>query len=77
VDVTVQGTVTTYGDPSAITVTLESADAGSTFAPQTRTDTGGNGTPVTYSFSNVPKGTYTVTVEKANHVTREYKIVVE
>jgi len=75
--VTVQGSVTTYGDVSEIKVTLKAADAGSTFVPQTWTGNGGNGASVSYSFNNVPKGTYTVTVEKANHVTREYKIVVE
>jgi len=74
--VTIQGTVTTYGAVSEIKVTLKAADTDSTFETQTWTGTGGNGTPVTYSFSNIPTGTYIVTVEKVNHVAREYKISV-
>ncbi len=68
--VTVSGTVTSYGsETEKVTVTL---------TPE-------NGTPMTtvvtsnsaaYKFENVSAGTYTLKVEKANHVAREYKVTV-
>lgn len=68
--VTVSGTVKSYGgETEKVTVTL---------TPE-------NGTPMTtvvagnsaaYKFENVSAGTYTLKVEKANHVAREYKVTV-
>ena len=34
------------------------------------------GNSAAYKFENVPAGTYTLKVEKANHVAREYKVTV-
>ena len=75
--VTVSGTVTTYGDVSEITVTLTADDPASTFKPQVWTGNGGKDVPAAYTFTNVPEGTYTITVEKKDHVTREYTIHVQ
>ncbi len=75
--VSVRGTVTSYGsDSDDVTVTLTPSGGGTPF---TDTVTGASGSAPysqTYSFAAVPAGTYTLKVEKKNHVTREYEITV-
>ena len=61
-------------------VTIELWRNGSTAANYTTTVSGGtqdgNKYTTTYSFSNVPVGTYTMKVSKAKHATREYTVIV-
>ena len=77
--VTVSGTVKSYGSASeAVTVTL--TKQGETAPAFTDTLTGASGSAPysqNYSFATVPAGTYTLKVEKKNHVIREYDIVVD
>lgn len=68
--VTVSGTVKSYGDETEnVTVTLTPENG----TPMTTVVTGNS---AAYKFENVPAGTYTLKVEKANHVAREYKVTV-
>lgn len=77
--VEVSGTVKSYGSASeAVTVTL--TKQGETAPAFTDTLTGASGSAPysqNYSFATVPAGTYTLKVEKKNHVIREYDIVVD
>ena len=70
--VTVSGTVTSYGDTSE-NVTVQLIEAGHT-EPAYEAIVSGNS--ATYSFPTVPTGTYTLKVEKTNHVVRTYDISV-
>ncbi len=65
----VSGTVTSFGDGDA-TVTLTNSEGAQAVVTVSDTDT-------QYSFSNVPAGTYTLTVSKDNHATRAYTVTVE
>ena len=68
--VTVSGTVKSYGSETEnVTVTLTPENG----TPMTTVVTGNS---AAYKFENVPAGTYTLKVEKANHVAREYKVAV-
>lgn len=68
--VTVSGTVKSYGgETENVTVTLTPEKG----TPMTTVVTGNS---AAYKFENVPAGTYTLKVEKANHVAREYKVTV-
>lgn len=68
--VTVSGTVKSYGDETEnVTVTLTPENG----TPMTTVVTGNS---AAYKFENVSAGTYTLKVEKANHVAREYKVTV-
>lgn len=68
--VTVSGTVKSYGgETENVTVTLTPENG----TPMTTVVTGNS---AAYKFENVPAGTYTLKVEKANHVAREYKVTV-
>ena len=68
--VTVSGTVKSYGgETENVTVTL-TPESGT---PMTTVVTGNS---AAYKFENVSAGTYTLKVEKANHVAREYKVTV-
>lgn len=68
--VTVSGTVTSYGgETENVTVTLTPENG----TPMTTVVTGNS---AAYKLENVPAGTYTLKVEKANHVAREYKVTV-
>ena len=68
--VTVSGTVTSYGgETENVTVTLTPENG----TPMTTVVTGNS---AAYKFENVSAGTYTLKVEKANHVAREYKVTV-
>ena len=69
---TVSGAVTSFNDVSG-DVTLQLIPQGLT-EPAYETIVKGN--TVNYSFASVAAGTYTLKVSKANHVTREYTIVV-
>lgn len=71
VGVTVSGTVKSYGDASAAVIVKLMQD-GAVVMEQN-----GTGTSTAYSFEAVPAGTYTLKVEKKNHVTREYAMVVD
>ena len=66
---TVSGTVTSYltGD-----VTIELLQDGAV----KYTTTYATGTGVAYAINDVTAGTYTMKVRKANHITREYEVVV-
>ena len=66
---TVSGTVTSYGDGETV-VTL--ADSNGQQASMIA-----NATTGAYGFSGVPAGTYTLTITKDNHVTREYTLNIE
>ena len=68
----VSGQVTSFGNSSG-DVTVQLIPQGLT-EPAYETIVKGN--TVNYSFASVPTGTYTMKVSKANHVTREYTIVV-
>lgn len=70
--VTVSGTITSFLDETA-DVTIELFAAGSTTAKYTTTV---KGNTTAYSIEGVEAGTYTMKVSKANHVTREYTVVV-
>ena len=76
--VTVSGTITSYGSASeAVTVTLLQGTSviGS---PQVLTGASGSAPySQTYSFPTVPAGTYTLKVEKANHITEEVVLTVD
>ena len=66
--VTVSGTVTSYGDAAEkVTVTLLQGET------SVGTWSGATGP---YTLSNVTPGTYTLRVEKKNHVTRDYTVKV-
>lgn len=68
--VTVSGTVKSYGSETEnVTVTLTPENG----TPMTTVVTGNS---AAYKFENVPAGAYTLKVEKANHVAREYKVTV-
>lgn len=68
--VTVSGTVKSYGSETEnVTVTLTPENG----TPMTTVVTGNS---AAYKFENVSAGTYTLKVEKANHVAREYKVTV-
>ena len=68
--VTVSGTVKSYGSETEnVTVTLTPENG----TPMTTVVTGNS---AAYKFENVPAGTYTLKVEKTNHVAREYKVTV-
>lgn len=67
---TVSGTVKSYGSETEnVTVTLTPENG----TPMTTVVTGNS---AAYKFENVSAGTYTLKVEKANHVAREYKVTV-
>ena len=70
--VTVSGSVTSFNDANG-DVTLQLIPQGLT-EPAYETIVKGN--TVNYSFASVAAGTYTLKVSKANHVTREYTVVV-
>ena len=68
--VTVSGTVKSYGgETENVTVTLTPENG----TPMTTVVTGNS---AAYKFENISAGTYTLKVEKANHVAREYKVTV-
>lgn len=68
--VTVSGTVKSYGSETEnVTVTLTPENG----TPMTTVVTGNS---AAYKFENVSAGTYTLKVEKTNHVAREYKVTV-
>ena len=68
--VTVSGTVKSYGgETEKVTVTLTPENG----TPMTTVVTGNS---AAYKFENVSAGTYTLKVEKTNHVAREYKVTV-
>lgn len=68
--VTVSGTVKSYGSETEnVTVTLTPENG----TPMTTVVTGNS---AAYKFENISAGTYTLKVEKANHVAREYKVTV-
>ena len=70
--VTVSGTVKSYGGASEV-VTVTLTKQGETTPAFTDTLAGNS---AAYKFENVSAGTYTLKVEKANHVAREYKVTV-
>jgi len=70
--VTVSGMVTSFGEESEKT-TVQLFPSGSEIPAFSVTLTG---THAMYSFNGVEAGTYTMKVSKANHVTREYTVVV-
>ena len=70
--VTVSGMVTSFGEESEKT-TVQLFPSGSETPAFSVTLTG---THAMYSFEGVEAGTYTMKVSKANHVTREYTVVV-
>lgn len=70
--VEVSGTVTSYGSDSD-DVTVQLIEAGHT-EPAYEAIVSGNS--ANYSFDTVPAGTYTLKVEKTNHVVRTYDISV-
>ena len=72
VEYNVTGTVTSFNDASG-DITLQLIPEGLS-EPAYETIVKGN--TVAYSFANVASGTYTMKVSKANHVTREYTVVV-
>lgn len=68
--VTVSGTVKSYGgETENVTVTLTPENGTSMTTVVT-------GNSAAYKFENVSAGTYTLKVEKVNHVAREYKVTV-
>ena len=69
---TVSGSVTSFNDASG-DITLQLIPEGLS-EPAYETTVKGN--TVAYSFADVATGTYTMKVSKANHVTREYTVVV-
>lgn len=70
--VEVSGTVTSYGDTGE-NVTVQLIEVGHTEPAYEAIVTGNS---ATYSFPTVPAGTYTLKVEKTNHVVRTYDISV-
>ena len=74
----VSGSVVSYGEDDPVTVQLIK-EGTSEPAYETIVSGGtqsGNKYTASYSFSDVPTGTYTMKVMKQNHVTREYTITV-
>ena len=65
--VTVSGAITSYVDDSDVTVKMTGVDNNFTAETNGKAD---------YSIEAVPAGEYTLTVSKANHVTREYNVTV-
>ncbi|MBQ6878261.1 MAG: DUF2012 domain-containing protein [Oscillospiraceae bacterium] len=68
----VSGTVTSYLDANE-KVTVELYEEGNAEPSYSATVTGNSGT---YSFSEVPSGTYTMKVSKKGHVTKEISVTV-
>lgn len=68
--VTVSGTVKSYGGETENVTVMLTPENGT---PMTTVVTGNS---AAYKFENVSAGTYTLKVEKANHVAREYKVTV-
>ena len=78
VGVTVSGSVVSYGEDGPVTVQLIK-EGTSELAYETKVSGGtqsGNKYTASYSFPDVPSGTYTMKVIKSKHVTREYTITV-
>ena len=71
-EATLSGTITSFNDTTG-NITLQLIPEG-TSEPAYEVIVKGN--TVDYSFTNVELGTYTLKVSKANHVTREYTVVV-
>ncbi len=73
------GKATSSGDGDA-TVTIQLIEQGHTEAAYETIVSGGtqsgNNHTATYFFTQIPAGTYTMKVSKANHVTREYTVTV-
>ena len=69
---TVSGSVTSFNDASG-DITLQLIPEG---LSEPAYETAVKGNTVAYSFADVAAGTYTLKVSKANHVTREYTVVV-
>jgi len=67
---TISGTLSTGSDGIATLTLTSTADPSVMFTTTVSGKTG------TYSFENVPAGTYTLTVQKPNHVSREYTVKV-
>ena len=67
VDVTISGSITSYLDDSDVTVTLTGDDNNLIAEVNGVSD---------YSIVDVPAGEYTLSVSKANHVTRDYTVSV-
>ena len=77
-EASVSGSVVSYGEDDPVTVQLIK-EGTSEPAYETIVSGGtqsGNKFTASYSFSDVPSGTYTMKVMKQNHVTREYTITV-
>lgn len=72
IGVFVSGSVTSFNDASG-DITLQLIPEGSS---EVAYETTVKGNSVTYLFSDVAAGTYTLKVSKANHVTREYTVFV-
>jgi hypothetical protein len=68
----VSGSVTSFNDASG-KITLQLIPEGSS---EVAYETTVKGNSITYLFSKVAAGTYTLKVSKANHVTREYTVFV-
>lgn len=77
-EASVSGSVVSYGENDQVTVQL--IEQGQSEAAYETIVSGGtqsgNKFTASYSFSDVPSGTYTMKVIKQNHVTREYTITV-
>ena len=71
-EATLSGTITSFNDTTG-NITLQLIPEG-TSEPAYEVIVKGN--TVDYSFANVELGTYTLKVSKANHVTREYTVVI-
>ncbi len=74
----VSGSVVSYGEDDPVTVQLIK-EGTSEPAYETKVSGGtqsGNKFTASYSFSDVPSGTYTMKVIKSKHVTREYTVTV-
>ena len=74
----VSGSVVSYGEDDPVTVQLIK-EGTSEPAYETKVSGGtqsGNKYTASYSFSDVPTGTYTMKVIKSKHVTREYSVTV-
>ena len=66
------GNVTSFGD-STQKITIKLTKQGESSAAHTTTVTGNS---TSYSITGVAAGTYTLTVSKENHVTREYTVTI-
>ena len=77
---TVGGTITSFlSGTDAVTVTLSNTDNTYTLTPEqtiVEEDDGFVETEAAVAFENVPAGTYTLSIEKKNHVTRDYEVEV-